>query len=156
MQEPDWKLYDSVESEVKGKLGDLGWTLTRFGRLTFTDEFNTALDRLPIGTPLRFMPDYMAIRDGVVLAVEVKGVTGGRASSPNYAMPEPCLLNLYRFTVALGIDGIVVWHDGRVSWADDLARAARGLKARGPVDGKRTAYFLFPKDTTRTIGLDEL
>ncbi|MGW8180150.1 MAG: hypothetical protein ACWGQW_15525 [bacterium] len=147
---PDWQEFSDHELRVREILEEAGWSVTPFGRITFGKAVNDELDVTRLEEPVRFLPDFLAVKGGVVMAVDPKGTTERRADSPNWVIAEPALQAMYDFSLAMHIKCYVVWSDYSVSTVKWLEESAKGIRSlRPPADPtRRTPFWLYPKDLT--------
>ena len=134
-----------------------GWTVTPFGRITFTGEFNTRLDQKRKIERLRFLPDFVGLHDARTALIDVKSATPRNRDSPNYAIADVSLDVLHVVATVLNVDGLVIWPDGLVSttrWLTGPGQAVR--TALPPVRDRVTPFYLYPKAEVPAVPISRL
>jgi hypothetical protein len=134
------------EKAVEAHIDHAGWDVCEFGQGCLSEEVRRALQ--PIDTPLRWMPDLVAVRGQVAYLVD--GKWSNRQDTGNYDIECSSLAALHEFYISLRLPVVTVWFDFRCNFSWELLASDAPLR-RGPWrgNGSGTPFWLWPQSASR-------
>jgi Holliday junction resolvase len=135
------------ERAVADRVRQAGWLCEPFGQALLSEAMRQAL-RHSGRTPVRWMPDLIAVRARDVLFIDAKTV---QSATANFSIEADAYDSAQRWSSALGEALVYVFADFRANYcaAIEKERQLGRDRVRGPFPGVgpgRTPYYLVRKD----------
>lgn len=123
-----------------------GWTACPFGQGLLDETVRAALRT--IDTPLRFLPDIVAVRGPAAYLIDAKTET--RFDTPNFAIQTDALVAGHSWSRFAALPLVFVWADYRCNFSWDLlANDAPLRRGHWTGNGSGTPFYLWPKTAAR-------
>lgn len=128
------------ERAVMERIRSAGWSCEPFGQAMLTEAIRKILRRHR--TPIRWMPDLLAIREEVLL-VDAKYEL--RTDTPNFSIECDAIEAHKRWSVALASPVVYVFPDFTVNTVESLRPIHEFHNVRGQTRGSGTDFVLVRK-----------
>jgi hypothetical protein len=129
------------EIAVCERITAAGWTCEAFGQGMLSE---TMRDVLKVHrTPIRWMPDLIAVRDEVLL-IDAKYEL--RTDTPNFSIECSAIDAHQRWSIALAVPIVYVFADFTVNYVHGLRPVHEFHDVRGQTRGSGTDFVLIRKD----------
>lgn len=132
------------EQSTAQRLRAYRWEVCDFGQGQLTAPMRDALRR--INTPLRWMPDLLAVRETKVALIDAKAEQN--KDTPNFSLEKSSHSAHIRWWVTFGIPLVYVWDDFRCNYITDLGEEHLHQGA-WLGRGSGTPFWLIPKTIAR-------
>lgn len=144
------RIFKAEKNEVKllDWLKRNGWMAERFGQGLLSQQMRAALLRVQPATPIRWLPDILAVKHCRVVLLDAKG---GRDDTPNVSIEEASSRAALAFSHAMNCQVLHVWAGGRALSAWDAEQIQGIVGPRHHRDGSGTPYRLIPKEELKPI-----
>ena len=125
-----------------------GWTAEPFGQGLLTDKMRDALKQVRPPTPVRWMPDVIAVKGSRVLLLDAKT---GRDDTENVSLEDASSRAALAFVIAMGCRVIHVWPGGKALSAEEAEQIEKRPGPPHHGTGSGTPYHLISKTLLNSL-----